>query len=220
MMRAVIMVSGSGTNLQAIIDANIPQLEIAAVVSDSRAAYGLERARNAGIPAIVVDYKSFAARSDFDKALFETLQQIDPELIVLAGFMRILDADVVNHYDGRMLNVHPSLLPDYPGLHTHQRVIDARERWHGTTVHYVIPELDAGPAVMQYRIEISAEDTAETLGTRIQQGEYRIYPEAIGLIAAGQLELRNGVVFKDGKQLEQPVLVEETGSSNSNETDS
>ncbi len=209
MMRTVIMVSGGGTNLQAIIDAAVQGVEIIGVVSDTPKAFGLERATLAGIPTVTVDYKSFVSRSDFDKALFDTIRQLDPDMIVLAGFMRILADDLVTHYAGRMINIHPSLLPDYPGLDTYNRVINAGEQWHGTTVHFVIPELDAGPAILQYKVRIQPQDTAESLAKRVQQGEYLIYPRAIAMLAAGQLELRDGVVHNNGRLLATPEVVHE-----------
>jgi phosphoribosylglycinamide formyltransferase 1 len=210
MMRTLIMVSGGGTNLQAIIDAQIANTEIVAVLSDNPQAFGLERAAVAGIPGITVDYKSFARRQDFDAALQETLQQINPDLIVLAGFMRILAAELVTEYAGRMINIHPSLLPAYPGLNTYQRALDAGESWHGSSVHFVIPELDAGPAFLQYRVAIQPDDSAASLASRVQQGEYRIYPQAIAMLASGQLQLDNDVVYQDGQPLVIPLVVNET----------
>ncbi len=209
MMRTVIMVSGSGTNLQAILDAKLDDVDIVAVVSDNPTAFGLTRAQQAGIPALTVDYRSFDQRSDFDTALHETLNSLQPDLIVLAGFMRILAAALVTEYDGRMINIHPSLLPAYPGLNTYQRAIDAGETEHGTTVHFVIPELDAGPAILQYKVRIHADDTPESLAKRVQQGEYSIYPQAIKLLASGQLKLQNGVVYSDGQVLGTPEIVHE-----------
>jgi len=207
------MVSGGGTNLQAILDANLSNIEIVAVVSDNPDAYGLERARNANIPAVTVDYKAFGQRTDFDQALAETLNEIDPDLIVLAGFMRILADQLVEQYHGRMLNIHPSLLPDYPGLNTYQRVLDAGEPFHGTTVHFVIPELDAGPAVLQYRVKINSDDDAQSLARRVQQGEYLVYPQAIDLVAGGQLAMRGDVVYSNGEILTEPGVIDEQDSS-------
>ncbi len=212
MMRSVIMVSGSGTNLQAIIDAQIADLEIVAVVSDNPEAYGLQRAIDAGIPAITVDYRSFAKRSDFDEALYAAMEQINPDLIVLAGFMRILARDLVNRYDGRMINIHPSLLPAYPGLNTYQRAIDAGEQWHGTTVHFVIPKLDAGPAILQYQVAIHPSDTADSLADRVRIGEYLIYPQAIAMLTSGQLKLEKNVVYNNGQELAAPEVLYEQES--------
>jgi len=209
MMRTVIMVSGSGTNLQAILDAQPANTDIVAVVSDNPGAFGLTRAQQAGIAAITVDYSTFESRSDFDRALADTMAEINPDLIVLAGFMRILADDFVESYIGKMLNIHPSLLPDYPGLNTYSRVLDAGEQWHGTTVHFVIPELDAGPAIMQYRVAIRPDDTPETLAQRVQQGEYLIYPQAIERVASGQLTMRDGVVYNNDEAITQPDIIDE-----------
>lgn len=213
MMRTVVMVSGGGTNLQAILDAALSNIEIVAVLSDNPDAYGLERARLAGISAVSVDYKAFGERADFNRALSDTLKEINPDLIVLAGFMRILADDLVEQYLGRMLNIHPSLLPAYPGLNTYQRVLDAGENYHGTTVHFVIPELDAGPAVLQYRVAISESDDAQSLARRVQQGEYLIYPQAIEMVAGGQLVMQNGVVYSNGEVLAIPEVIDEQDST-------
>lgn len=206
------MVSGSGTNLQAIIDAiaaGVLNARLRAVVSDVPAAYGLERAKAAGIATRVVDYRSFAARSDFDAALEREIVALAPDIIVLAGYMRIIADATVNRFAGRMLNIHPSLLPAYPGLHTHRRVLEAGERRHGTTVHFVIPELDAGPAIVQYRIAIRHDDTEQTLRERVQQGEYLVYPQALGWLADGRVSWADGQVYMDGRPLPAPVIVDE-----------
>lgn len=212
-LRVAVMISGSGTNLQAIIDATAAKklpLELVAVVSDNPDAYGLQRAINAGIPTRVIDYKEFDRRSEFDTELGHQLAAAKPDLIVLAGYMRIIADATVNDYSGRMINVHPSLLPAYPGLHTYRRVLEAGEQWHGTTVHYVIPELDAGPRLLQYRVKIAATDTEQSLRERVQQGEHLIYPLAIQWIAQGKVQWRDGQVLCDGQTLESPQLIEES----------
>lgn len=210
-LRVAVLISGSGTNLQAIIDAvaagELP-IDLVAVLSDRPTAGGLQRAATAGIPAIAVDYASFASRADYERALAERLANLQPDLIVLAGYMRILPDTTVNAYPGRMLNVHPSLLPAYPGLHTFARALAAGERQHGATVHYVIPELDAGPAIIQYRIAVLPDDTETTLRSRVQAGEYRIYPQAIRWIAEGRLSLVDKQVWLDGKPLDGPVVID------------
>jgi phosphoribosylglycinamide formyltransferase-1 len=210
-LRVAVLISGSGTNLQAIIDAvaagNLP-VELVAVLSDRPHAYGLQRASAAGISAIAVNYKSFASRSDYDDQLARELATLRPDLIVLAGYMRILPATTVNAYLGRMLNVHPSLLPAYPGLDTYARAMAAGDRQHGATVHFVTPELDAGPGIIQYRVPIKPGDTEAILRRRVQSGEYRIYPQAIGWIAAGRLKLADSTVWFDDKALPGPVVVE------------
>jgi len=211
-LRVAVMISGSGTNLQAIIDAIAAQklsAELVAVISDNPDAYGLQRAADAGITTHIVNYAEFELRGEFDAELDRQLTALDPDLIVLAGYMRIIANATVNRYQGRMINVHPSLLPAYPGLHTYRRVLEAGEQWHGTTVHYVIPELDAGPPFLQYRVKIEAEDTEQSLRKRIQQGEHLIYPLGIQWIAEGRLQWSKSQVTFDGQALETPQQIEE-----------
>ncbi len=211
-LRTAVLVSGSGSNLQAIMDrrgAGELDVDLVGVVSDRPGAFALERAAGAGIPAIIVDYKAAGGREAFAAQLAARLDALRPDLIVLAGFMRILPADLVNRYRGRMLNVHPSLLPKYPGLDTYRRALEAGDAWHGSTVHYVTPDLDSGPAIIQYRVQIRAGDTGESLRGRVQKGEHLIYPKAIQWIAEGRVALRNGVVHLDGSPLPHPVLVDE-----------
>lgn len=212
-LRVVVLISGSGTNLQAIIDAaNAGEIAVnlAGVVSDRPEAFGLERAKTAGIATFAVDFKAYAERSDYDAALDQQLAELNPDLIVLAGYMRILPEHTVNRYRGRMLNVHPSLLPAYPGLDTYARVLAAGEQWHGTTVHFVTPELDAGPGFIQYRVAIRQNETEADLRQRVQSGEYIIYPRAIGWFADGRVELDGNAVRLDGAVLSGPVVVDET----------
>jgi len=177
----VVLISGSGSNLQAIIDAANDDLpvEIKAVISNKAKAYGLERARQAGIEAVVVDHTQFDSRQAFDAELSRVIDQFGPELVVLAGFMRILSDDFVHHYEGRMLNIHPSLLPKYKGTNTHARAIEAGDSEAGCSVHLVTAELDAGPVLLQAKVPILKGDTAETLAARVLVQEHRIYPEAI-----------------------------------------
>jgi phosphoribosylglycinamide formyltransferase-1 len=211
-LRVAVMISGSGTNLQAIIDAvtsGMLPVEMIAVVSDNPDAYGLQRAATADIPTRVVNYAEFERREDFDAELDRQLAAIKPDLIVLAGYMRIIADATVNNYAGNMINVHPSLLPAYPGLHTYRRVLEAGEQWHGTTVHYVIPQLDAGPPFLQYRIKITASDTEQSLRERVQQGEHLIYPLAIQWIAEGKIRWQDGQLLLDGQRLEAPQLIDE-----------
>lgn len=207
-----VLVSGSGTNLQAIIDRvqkGDLRIRLAAVLSDVPGAYGLERAQGAGIPTTAVNYQDFPDRPAAEQALGSELAAIDPEIVVLAGFMRILPDAIVATYQGRMLNVHPSLLPKFRGLHTYERVLEAGDAWHGTTVHFVVPELDAGPAIIQYRVAVRPADDAASLRARVQDGEYLIYPQAIGWLASGRLALRDGGAWLDGKPLTAPVQVDE-----------
>lgn len=200
----VILISGSGSNLQAFIDAtaqgDLPA-NIAAVISNRPSAKGLDRAREAGIPAAALDHKSFDSREAFDSALRELIDGYEPDLVILAGFMRILGADFVRHFRGRMLNIHPSLLPKYPGLNTHQRAIDAGDSEAGATVHFVTEELDGGPPVIHARVPVEPGDTAELLAARVLEKEHRIYPLAAQWFAQGRLILNGNRAEFDGKAL-------------------
>ena len=205
---AAVLISGGGTNLQAFIDAvaaGTLDLEIAAVISNKPDAFGLERARRAGIAAECVENGAYADREAFDTALIATLGGYSPDLIILAGFMRILTPTFVDRYAGRILNIHPALLPAYPGLDTHQRALDAGERWHGSTVHFVTEELDAGPRIIQGRVPVHGDDTAETLADRVLAVEHEIYPEAARMFATGRLAMRDGACWLDGERLDEPV---------------
>ncbi|MES9990567.1 MAG: phosphoribosylglycinamide formyltransferase [Candidatus Thiodiazotropha sp.] len=205
----VVLISGSGTNLQAIIDGadkDLP-IEIRAVISNRPHVYGLQRAEQAGIETAVLDHKQFPDRASYDRALMELIDSYAPDLIALAGFMRILTPGLVRHYAGRMFNIHPSLLPKYTGLHTHQRVLDAGDTLHGATIHFVTEELDGGPLVVQAQVPVMPEDDADTLAARVLQREHKIYPLAIRWFAENRLQLdENGEVRLDDKKLEQPVV--------------
>jgi phosphoribosylglycinamide formyltransferase-1 len=193
--RAAVLISGSGTNLQAFIDqvaSGQLDLELSVVLSNQPDAAGLKRAKNAGISSECIRHQEYPQRKDFDAALVETLDRYQPELIILAGFMRILTGIFVNHFTGRVLNIHPSLLPKFPGLDTHQRAIDAGEKWHGSTVHFVTEDLDGGPPIIQGRVPVLSDDSAEELAARVLAVEHKIYPEAARLFAAGQVEYRDG----------------------------
>lgn len=209
--RAVVLVSGDGSNLQAILDATrhgALDLVIAGVLSDRPGARALERARLAGIPAEAIDYAAAPDRAAFATRLAARIDALRPDFVILAGFMRILPDALVAAYAGRMLNVHPSLLPKYPGLHTYRRALAAGEREHGTTVHFVIPELDAGPGIIQFRVAVRPTDTEASLRERIQAGEHLIYPRAIAWLAAGRVMLRDGATWLDGERLAAPVVVD------------
>lgn len=200
--KIVVLISGSGTNLQALIDASPESnFEIAAVISNKPDAYGLERAALANIPTLVVDHKNFEERSDFDKALQEAIDQIQPDLLVLAGFMRILGSEFTAQYAGRMLNTHPSLLPKFPGMNTHQRVLDAGETEHGVSIHFVTEELDGGPVIAQARVSVATEDTAESLSAKVLEQEHLLYPAVVSWFAAGRLQLNDNRALLDGKTL-------------------
>ncbi len=187
----VVLISGGGSNLQAIIDAaahdELP-VEIRAVISNKADAYGLERARQAGIETVVIDHTRFDSREAFDAELSRTIDGYKPQLVVLAGFMRILSDGFVHHYEGRMLNIHPSLLPRYKGTNTHARAIEAGDSEAGCSVHLVTAELDSGEVLLQARVPILEGDTAETLAARVLEQEHVIYPEAIRGFARRVLE--------------------------------
>ena len=209
--RIAVLISGEGSNLQALLDAaraGTLGAEIAVVISNRAAARGLVRARDAGVPARHLGGKD-VTREAYDEALVALLAEYSPDLIVLAGFMRIFSPAFVSRFEGRILNIHPSLLPSYPGLDTHRRVLEAGERWHGATVHFVTVDLDAGPAVLQYRLPVHANDTTESLTARVHVGEHFILPRAVEWFVGGRLRLENGSVMLDGRRLSQPVIMEE-----------
>lgn len=188
--RIVVLISGSGSNLQAIIDAiQVDRIngEIQAVISNRPGVLGLERAQKANIPTELLDHKDFESREAFDSAMMTLIDGYQPDLVVLAGFMRILTGEFVRHYQGRLLNIHPSLLPKYKGLHTHQRAIEAGDAEHGCTVHFVTEELDGGPLAVQGAVSIDKEDTAESLQQKVHKVEHQIYPLAVELFCAERL---------------------------------
>ncbi|WP_416304880.1 phosphoribosylglycinamide formyltransferase [Neptunicella sp. SCSIO 80796] len=200
MKSIVVLISGNGSNLQAIIDqcaTNKIAGKITAVISNKPGAYGLQRAEQANIPAHVVDNRDYAERADYDTALMECIDQYQPDLVVLAGFMRILTSDFVEHYHGKMLNIHPSLLPKYKGLHTHQRAIEAGDTEHGASVHFVTPDLDGGPVIIQSRVPVFAEDDADELAQRVQQQERNIYPLVVSWFCAERLMMDQDKVIMD-----------------------
>lgn len=200
---AVVLISGSGSNLQALIDSQGEDnpLRIRAVISNRADAYGLTRAQNAGIATQVLDHKAFADREAFDCALIEAIDGFRPDLVVLAGFMRILTPAFVRHYSGRLLNIHPSLLPKHKGLNTHQRALDAQDPEHGCSVHFVSEELDGGPLIIQAVVPVEPGDTAETLALRVHMQEHRIYPTAVRWFAEGRLRLAAEGALLDGEKL-------------------
>ncbi|MFC0267373.1 phosphoribosylglycinamide formyltransferase [Kushneria aurantia] len=202
--RLVVLISGSGSNLQALIDAaEHDELggEIAAVVSNRGDAYGLVRARDAGIPAVVLPHHEYESREAFDAALVKVIDRHAPDLIALAGFMRILTPAFVNRYHGRLLNIHPSLLPDYRGLNTHRRVLADGEREHGASVHFVTDELDGGPLIVQAAVHVEDDDDAERLAARVLTREHLIYPMAVRWFMEGRLQLSHSGVRLDGQPL-------------------
>lgn len=210
MVDVAVLISGSGTNLQALIDAcesdDFPA-RIALVISNNPGVKGLERAEKAGIPTKVINHRDFESREAFDDQLHEALNECGAKLICLAGFMRILDARFVNRWRNRMLNIHPSLLPAFKGLHTQERALEAGVRFTGCTVHFVNPELDDGPIIAQAAIAISAEDDPETLAAKVLEKEHIIYPQALKLVAEGKVRVvGNKVTIKGAKFADDSII--------------
>lgn len=198
----VVLISGNGSNLQALIDASAQgNYSVCAVISNKADAFGLVRAQQAGIPTRVIDHRDYPDREAFDQRLLEEIDGFAPDLLVLAGFMRILSASFVQHYAGRILNIHPSLLPHYRGTHTHERVLTAGDKEHGVSVHFVTEELDGGPVILQAVVPVLSADTQAELAARVSRQEHRIYPQAVAWFAAGRLCMREGAAWLDGTPL-------------------
>ncbi|MEB0041262.1 MULTISPECIES: phosphoribosylglycinamide formyltransferase [unclassified Pseudomonas] len=200
----VVLLSGTGSNLQAMIERlhGVDQpARICAVISNRADAFGLQRAKAAGIETRVLDHTAFEGREAFDAALIELIDTFKPRLVVLAGFMRILSAAFVRHYQGRLINIHPSLLPRYKGLHTHQRVLEAGDSEHGCSVHFVTEELDGGPLVVQAVVSVESDDSPSSLAQRVHAQEHQIYPLAIRWFAEGRLSLDEHGASLDGQLL-------------------
>ncbi len=214
--RIVVLISGRGSNMRALVEAarcaDAPY-EVAAVLSDQPAAAGVGIARELGVPAQVVDPRACADRAAFEERLAAAIRAEAPALVVLAGFMRILSAGFVQGFAGRIQNIHPSLLPAYPGLHTHQRVLAAGDSVHGATVHYVTAELDAGPRILQGRVPVLAGDDAASLAARVQQLEHRLYPLAVRWHCAGRLRCADGAAWLDGRRLDGPVALDSAAAA-------
>jgi phosphoribosylglycinamide formyltransferase-1 len=210
--RIAVLISGEGTNLQALIDATRGGelgADIVLVLSNRSAARGLERARRAGIPAVHLAPSAGAERAVYDGSLTAAVASHAPDLVVLAGFMRILGLAFLERYQGRILNIHPSLLPKHPGLDTHARALAAGDAWHGATVHFVTADLDAGPRVLQYRLRVHPHDTPESLAMRVHRGEHVILPRAAAWFVEGRLRLAAGGAMLDDEPLHEPAIVEE-----------
>ncbi|MFT4749478.1 MAG: phosphoribosylglycinamide formyltransferase-1 [Pseudohongiellaceae bacterium] len=200
--KVVVLISGNGGNLQAIVDASsTSNYVVEAVISNKVEAYGLTRAKLANIETQVLDHKQFSSRIEFDLALRKLIDLYNPDLLVLAGFMRILSNDFVQHYAGRTLNIHPSLLPKFPGINTHQRAIEAGESKHGASVHFVTEELDGGPVIAHAKIDILAADSAIDLKSRVALKEHHLYPFIVDLFSRGRLKMHNGKAVLDSKIL-------------------
>ena len=204
MKKIVVLVSGSGSNLQAIIDAcQTSQINgrVVAVISNKANVYALERAQQANIPAHVINHLDYESREAFDQVMANQIDIYAPDLVVLAGYMRILTPKFVTHYLGRMLNIHPSLLPKYPGLHTHRRAIEAGDNEHGTTVHFVTEELDGGPIILQAKVPIFADDTEQNVVARVLSQEHAIYPLVVKWFCDERLTMQQGKAYLDNQAI-------------------
>lgn len=207
--RTAILISGSGTNLQAFIDAVQDRdlgLDLSIVFSNDPNAFGLERAEKANIATACIQHADYTDRALFDQAVIAELDRFEPDLLVLAGFMRILSAEFIAHYRGRILNIHPALLPLYRGLNTHQRALDAGDKWHGSTVHFVTEKLDSGPRILQGRLAVVPGESAQKLALRVQAVEHKIYPQAAAWVGSGKVQYRDGQSWIDGEQAAEPVI--------------
>lgn len=206
--RIAVLVSGGGSNLQSIID-KVHESDIAAeiccVISNKKKVYALDRAQLANIPAIVVDSSAYGERRLFEQALLEELKKQQADVIVMAGFMRVLSAEFIAHYSGRILNIHPSLLPEFTGLHTHQRVLAAGRKTHGCSVHFASAELDGGPLIMRAEVSILRDDDEDTLAQRVLQQEHKIYPLCVQWLCEGKIKLHNNEVFYCDEKLVEPL---------------
>lgn len=208
--RIVVLISGNGSNLQAIIDSidtGHIEAKISAVISNKANAYGLKRAELAGIETYIIDHTHYSSRGLFDQSLVEIIDQHNPNIIVLAGFMRILTAEFVMRYKGQLINIHPSLLPLYRGLHTHKRALEDNATQHGASVHFVTPDLDAGAVLIQGIVTVEKNDSEETLSNRVHQIEHIIYPQAVKLLTNNKVELRADSIYINNRLLEQPKQI-------------
>lgn len=208
----VVLISGTGSNLQSLIDARDDgtlEVTIRRVISNRPRAPGLTRAERADIQAVALDHRRFDTRGDFDAALIKSIEAARPELVVLAGFMRILTDDFVDRFQGRMINLHPSLLPAYRGLHTYERCLADGVSEHGTSVHFVTRELDGGPVIAQAPVAVRDGDTPDSLRARVQAREHALLPEVLRWFSHGRVALKEGRVHFDGQPLEQPIRLTE-----------
>lgn len=207
MKNIVILISGRGSNMQAIVNAGIPDVRIAAVLSNSATAAGLAWAAERGIPTDSLNHKDFASRGAFDQAMMEKIDAYQPDLIVLAGFMRILTPEFCTRYEGRLMNIHPSILPSFTGLHTHERALEAGCRVAGCTIHFVTPELDCGPIISQGVVPIFDNDTADDIAARVLKVEHRLFPQAVADFASGRLKIEGNRVINSRNQPEDRPLL-------------
>lgn len=209
--RLAVLISGRGSNLKALIDACADgrvNARIVVVISNRPSAPGLAHAREAGIPQLVIDHRRYADREAFDRALGDSLASHQPDLVVLAGFMRVLTPGFVRRFENRMVNIHPSLLPDFRGLDTHARALEAGVAHHGVSVHFVTAELDSGPVIMQARVPVGPGDTPDTLAARVQAAEHRLYPAAVEMICSGRVHAAGNNIWCNGQRLERPLLLD------------
>ena len=208
-MKIAVLISGRGTNLQALINASKAEdypAEIAVVISNKPEAQGLMRAKEAGLETLVIDHKKFPDRESFEEELHTSLKKYQVKLICLAGFMRILNANFVNRWRDRIVNIHPSLLPAFKGLHTHERALETGVKFTGCTIHFVRPEMDDGPIIMQAAVPVAVDDTTDSLALRILHEENKLYPEAVKLLASGQVRVANNkVVFREAPEIVKPI---------------
>ena len=207
MKNIVILISGRGSNMQAIVNAGIPDVRIAAVLSNSATAAGLAWAAERGIPTASLNHKDFASRGAFDQAMMEKIDAYQPDLVVLAGFMRILTPEFCTRYEGRLMNIHPSILPSFTGLHTHERALAAGCRVAGCTIHFVTSELDCGPIISQGVVPIFDNDTADDIAARVLKVEHRLFPQAVADFAAGRLKIEGNRVINSRNQPEDRPLL-------------
>ncbi len=208
--KIAVLISGGGSNLQSLIDhveQNHINAKIACIISNRPNVYGLVRAQNANIPTHIIEHKNYPSREAFDTELVDTLAVYNIKLIVLAGFMRVLSPILINEYQGNILNIHPSLLPKYPGLHTHERALHAGDKEHGCSVHFATAELDGGPLIIQAKVNIEDSDTSDILAARVLEKEHMIYPLAVKWFCEQRLELNAGQVYLDGIPLTKPMLL-------------
>jgi len=213
-LRVAVLISGSGSNLQALLDMcakDDAPAEIVRVISNVKNAYGLERARTAGIKTTVVDHKTYDGREAFEDALHQVLDSDKIELICLAGFMRLLTDSFVQKWRDRLINIHPALLPSFKGLHTHERALETGVKFHGATVHYVRPDMDEGPIIIQAAVPVLPDDTPEALGARVLEQEHRIYPEALRLIANRKIRVSGEKVVYNGVEHPETALINPKG---------
>ncbi len=212
-MRVVVLISGRGSNMQALLEAGLP-VEFACVVSNKTDAAGLVIAAEHRVPTAVVDHRLHPGRAEFDTALAAEIDRHEPDLVILAGFMRVLTEDFVRHYENRLINIHPALLPSFPGLNTHARAIAAGVKLHGCTVHFVTPEVDSGPIIAQAAVPVLADDTPQTLATRVLRQEHRLFPLAVRWLAENRVSLRDDgtvAVRADGAAPEFEALISPQG---------